>query len=179
VGIEGNGGIDFRQLGAKFRAAGKDGAAVRKVLTKTIRAKLARIVAEQKREALNMQVKGTRGKGAARREQFHTHRAKRARRGGYGLRNAVSRGIVSKVTYSGYKVGARISVSSAQLPQSQRRLPRRLNSRRGWRHPVWGNRDRWVQQHGEPYFDNPINRHRDEVRREVYAAVNEVMRTLQ
>lgn len=177
--VRSNGGDDFARLAGKFRAAGKDGAAIRKKLTGTIRKRLQRIVDEQKREALGMHVKGTRGRGAARREQFHGAHSKRARRGGHGLRAAVARGIRSKVSYSGRKLGARISVSTTTLPQSQRTLPRHLNAARGWRHPVWAHRDRWVRQVGEPYFDNPIRRHRASVAREVKADVDEVMRTLQ
>lgn len=174
-----NGGADFKALGRKFRAAGKDGAAIRKATTKTIRSHLQRIVDEQKHEALTMNVKGTRGRGALRREQFHGARRKRAQRGGYGLRSAVARGIKSKVAYTGFKLGARIVADSAAMPASQRKLPRYLNRKRGWRHPVWGHRDRWVDQVGEPYFDDPIRRHRRQVRKDVEATVNDVMRTLQ
>lgn len=177
--IRSNGGADFRALGLRFRRAGRDGAAIRSATTKRIRAILNRIVDEQKHAAQTMNVKGTRGRGALRREQFHGSRRRRALRGGHGLRRAVARGIKSKVAYSGYKLGARIVADSAALPASQRKLPRYLNRRRGWRHPVWGHRDRWVEQRGEPYFDDPIRRHRRQVRKDVQAVVDDVMRTLQ
>lgn len=177
--IRSNGGADFKALGLKFRKAGKDGAAIRKATTKKIRTILDRIVSEQKREATGMQVKGVRGRGGQRREQFHAAHSKRRRKDGHGLRTSVARGIKSKVAYSGFKLGARIVADSAALPASQRKLPRYLNRRRGWRHPVWGHRDRWVQQVGEPYFDNPIRRHRRQIRKEVAEVVDDVMRTLQ
>lgn len=177
--VRSNGGADFKALGLKFRRAGKDGAAIRKATTKTIRGHLDKIVDEQKHEAQTMTVKGTRGHGSRRREQFHGAHRKRALRGGHGLRSAVARGIKSKVSYSGFKLGARIVADTSALPASQRKLAAYLNRTRGWRHPVWGNRDRWVEQRGEPYFDRPIQRHRRQVRRDIEAAVNDVMRTLQ
>lgn len=177
--VRSNGGADFKALGVKFRKAGKDGAAIRKATTKTIRGHLQKIVDEQKHEAQTMTVKGTRGHGSRRREQFHGAHRKRAQRGGHSLRAAVARGIKSKVSYAGYKLGARIVADSAAMPASQRKLPRYLNRAKGWRHPVWGNRDRWVDQHGEPYFDDPIRRHRRQVRKDIEATVNDVMRTLQ
>lgn len=177
--VRSNGGADFKALGVKFRKAGKDGAAIRAATTKTIRGHLAKIVDEQKHEVQTMKVKGVRGRGSLRREQYHLAHRKRAARGGHSLRASVARGIKSKVAYSGYKLGARIVADSAAMPASQRKLPGYLNRRRGWRHPTWAHRDRWVQQVGEPYFDDPIRRHRKQVRKDVQATVDDVMRTLQ
>lgn len=176
--VRSNGGEDFRRLGVKFRAAGKDGAAMRKALTAAIRKELDKITAEQKRRAIGMRVKGVRGKGSSRRESYHQAHRKRAARGGHGLRASVARGIKSKVSYSGRKLGARVSADPSGLPQSQRKLPRYLNKPKGWRHPVWGNRERWVQQVGEEYFTEPIERLKPEVQKAVYRAVYEVLEQL-
>lgn len=167
---------DFAALGKKFRAAGKAGALVRRETTKAVQAELDVIVREQKHEAQTMHVKGTGGRGAARRAAFHGAHRKRARRGGHGLRSYVASAIKAKVSYSGYKLGARITVDPAALPQSQRKLPRALNSPRGWRHPTWGHRDRWVSQTGEPYFDRPIERHATRVRVRVGKVIDEALR---
>lgn len=176
-----SGGQDFKHLGQRFRAAGRDGAEVRKALTKTIQKELEVIVSEQKRMALGMKVKGATGTGTRRRQAFHEAaalrgRKVRARKGGYGLRAAVAQGIKSKVSYSGRKLGARLTVEVTHLPPSQRNLPRHLDRPKGWRHPVYGNRDVWVAQVGEPYFSEPIERHHSQVKRKVRAAVNDVMR---
>lgn len=176
--VHSNGGADFARLAAKFKAAGKDGAAIRKALTKTIQKELKKIVVEQQQAAKTMTVKDTKGRGAGRREAYHASKKKRASRTGHGLRATTAGAIKSKVAYTGRKIGARIYVDPAALPQSQRKLPRYLNRPKGWRHPTWAHRDRWVQQVGEPYFTHPINRHRDAVRRAVDAAVKDVMRTL-
>lgn len=166
---------DFAALGKKFRAAGKNGALVRRETSRAVQAELEVIVREQKREALAMRIKGTGGRGAARREAFHGVHRKRARVGGHSLRSYVAGAIKAKVSYTGYKLGARITVDPKALPQSQRKLPLSLNKPRGWRHPVWGNRNRWVAQVGEPYFDRPIERHRTGVRIRVAKVVNDAL----
>lgn len=178
-----NGGEDFKRLGARFRAAGKDGAAIRRVTTKRIQALMAKIVADQKAAVMALDVKGVKGKGTLRRQAFHEAAALRgkkvrARRGGYGLRAQVARGIKSKVSWSGRKLGARISVDTAQFPPSQKNLPRHLDNPRGWRHPVWGNRKVWVGQVGGPYFSGPIQRWRNTVRREIQDEITQLLRTL-
>lgn len=186
--IRTNGGEDFAALGKKFRAAGANGAAVRKKLTATIQKRLKRITDEQARALDAMKVKSVGGRGTTRREQFltaaasrklnRTGRKTRAARGGHGLRATVKRGIKSKVAYIGRKLGARVTVETNHMPPSQRKLPRHLDNPRGWRHPVWGNRSIWVRQVGAPWFSGPIERHRVSIRREVQQDVNEVMRTL-
>ncbi len=181
--VRASGGEDFKRLGAKFRAAGKDGAEIRKALTKTVQGHLNTIISEQKAAAVGMKVKGVKGRGTLRRSAFHQSaslrgRKARARKGGYGLRAAVAQGIKGKVSYTGKKLGARITVETSHLPPSQRTLPRHLDNPRGWRHPVWGNREVWVKQVGEPYFSGPIERHLPEVRRDIRAAVDDVMRRL-
>lgn len=193
-----SGAEDFKRLSAKFRAAGANGAAIRKATTATVQKRLARITDEQKSAALNvkMTVKSNAPNarvrnstksigGTRRREAFHQSarlrgRNVRARVGGYGLRASTARAIKSKVNYTGRKLGARVLVDPSAMPPSQRRLPRHLDNPRGWRHPTFHNRTSrgWVTQYGEPYFSSPIERHRDEVRREIKADVDEVMRTL-
>lgn len=178
-----SGGESFKRLGQKFRAAGKDGAAMRKVLTKTVQGHLNVIVSEQKARALGMKVKGVKGKGTLRRQAFHQSaslrgRKVRARKGGYSLRAAVAQGIKGKVSYTGRKLGARITVETSHMPPSQRNLPRHLDNPRGWRHPVPGNREIWVKQVGEPYFSEPIARHIGKVRRDIRADVDDMLRRL-
>lgn len=178
-----SGADDFKRLAAKFKAAGKDGAAIRKKTTATVQKRLSRITDEQKARALGMNVKGVKGGGTARREGFHQAarlRGKnvRTKKGGYGLRAATARAVKSKVNYTGRKLGARVYVDSSAMPPSQRNLPRHLDNPRGWRHPVYGNRAKWVKQVGEPYFSGPIAKFRETVRREIKNDIDEVMRTL-
>lgn len=178
-----SGAEDFKKLAAKFKAAGANGAAIRKKTTATVQKRLSRITDEQKSAALNMKVKGVQGGGTRRREGFHEAKRlrgkkPRAPKGGHGLRASTARAIKSKVNYTGRKLGARVLVDPSAMPPSQRRLPRHLDNPRGWRHPVHGHRDRWVKQVGEPYFSGPIAKHREAVRREIKSDIDEVMRTL-
>lgn len=176
--VHSNGGDDFAKLAGKFRAAGKNGAAVRKALTKTIQTALKKVVTEQQHAARAMKVRGTAGRGSARRAAFYATKRKRSMRGGHGLRASTASAIKSRVSYTGRKMGARIWVDPSLFPQSQRKLPRYLNRSKGWRHPVYGNRKVWVAQVGEPYFDKPIERNRAALDKAVRAAVSDVMRTL-
>lgn len=183
--VRATGADDFRALAAKFKAAGKDGAAIRKATTATIQSHLRKTVAKIRAKASGMKVKGSRGRGSLRREQFTKARHPKSRRHEHGLRASVARGVKSRVSYTGFKVGARIFVDSSGLPQSQRRLPRYLNARGGWRHPVFKRRtgkgrlvDVWVRQIGEPYFDGPIREDKAALRRDIDATVNAVLRRL-
>lgn len=181
-----SGADDFKRLAGKFRAAGVNGAAIRKTLTKTIQKRLSRIAEEQKSAALSMSVKGVKSTGGTRRRQaFHEAarlrgRNVRARKGGHGLRASTARAIKSKVNYTGRRLGARLLVDPSAMPPSQRRLPRHLDNPRGWRHPTFNNRTArgWVTQYGEPYFSRPISRHREAVVREIKNDIDQVMRTL-
>jgi hypothetical protein len=185
---------DFARLAGRFKAAGRDGAAIRRALTATIQKQLKTVVSDIQSEARGMTVKGVGGRGSVRRAQYDealeqrrraraqaAGRAYRARRGSTatGLRARIAQATKSRVQYTGRRIGAKIYIDGAMFPPSQRRLPRLLNNPAGWRHPVWGHKDRkWARQVGEPYFDRPIHRHRDRVRREVGLAVDKVMRTL-
>jgi len=177
--ITSNGGADFRALAGRFRKAGKDGAAVRKALTKVIQAELKTITDEQKHNYLAVASRGVAGKGSGRREGFYRVHHPRGRTKVHGLRSTSARAIKSKVNYTGRRIGARIYIDASVLPQSQRKLPKHINTGH-WRHPVWGHRSNWVTQIATPpgAFDKPIIRRRDAVRRKVNAAVNEVLRTL-
>ncbi len=182
--ISTSGGENFKRLGMRFRAAGKDGAEIRRATTKTVQKHLDVIVREQRAAVLGMKVKGARGSGTRRRQAFHQAaslrgRKVRERKGGYGLRAAVAQGIKGKVSYSGRKLGARISAENSHLPPSQRKLPRYLDREKGWRHPLFGHREHWYAQFGEPYFTDPIKRHQTQVRRDIRATVDDVMRRIE
>lgn len=186
--ITSNGGADFKQLAGAFARAGARGAAVRKATTKAIQGHLAKITDEQKAEIMAWKTGGRAGHGSRRRQQFNeaasarvrarTGRVKRARKS-HSLRTYIRGAIKSRVSYTGRRIGARVFVDPSALPPSQRTLPGHVDNPRGWRHPVWKNRKRWVRQFGTPYFSRPIERRRQYVMRDVQAEVDKVMRTLQ
>lgn len=75
-----------------------------------------------------------------------------------GLRSTVASRVKVSVRISGKRPGVRIRVSKAGMPRGFNNAPKRLNSAKGWRHPVFGNRDLWVTQHGKPgWFDDTVS----------------------
>jgi hypothetical protein len=93
---------------------------------------------------------------------------------GLGLRESIARATKLKVTARGVK----FYVDSSKMPESQRNLPRLLDSEKGWRHPLFGNREDWVDQKGQPYFGATIKKKAPEFRRAIENAMNEVKRDL-
>jgi hypothetical protein len=186
--ITSNGGTDFRQLAAKFKAAGQHGAAVRKATTKAIQSHLSRITDEQKAEIMAWKPGGVSGRGETRRQRYSEAQAAsrfarsgrtRRPRASHSLRSYIRGAIKSRVAYTGRRIGAKIFVDPSALPPSQRNLPKHVDNPRGWRHPVWGHRDRWSHQSGTPYFSGPIERHYTRIAADVQAEVDKAMRTLQ
>lgn len=94
------------------------------------------------------------------------------------LRASVARRIRPEVKLSGRAPGVRIKARKTENVRGFRNAPKRLNSPKGWRHPVWG-RDVWVQQLGQPrFFDEPIERRRGEFRGAVVRAMHDTARRL-
>lgn len=83
---------------------------------------------------------------------------------GEGLRQAVAAQVESIVRTSGPRAGARIRAGKPAV-RGFRNAPARLNSLRGWRHPVFGDYDTWVHQTGAPdWFDGTLRRLRPALR---------------
>jgi len=84
-----------------------------------------------------------------------------------GLRARIAAG-VGVTTQS---KGVRITTS---MPPGQEELPRgEDNGLRGWRHPVFGNRDVWVQQRGGSWFKNTIADDRPRFEKSLGAVLDE------
>ena len=81
--------------------------------------------------------------------------------------------VASRLT--GDRAGVRVSIGRTGMPRGFRNAPKRLNRAEGWRHPVFGDTEKWVQQRGPAgYFDDPLNERRDEMRAAVVRAVEEM-----
>jgi len=76
------------------------------------------------------------------------------------------------------RVGVFIKATGAALPASQRPMVRRWNRDKGFRHPVYGHRDRWVKQYGHPYFQAVLDAKAPGLAREVRAAMDEALTSL-
>jgi hypothetical protein len=102
------------------------------------------------------------------------HRAKQAVKAasGAGLRDTIARAVSTSVSTSGPAgVNATWRTRADRMPNRQRKLPKNFNNPKGWRHPVFGNRNVWATQLGRPYFDVVIKKHRDELAEKVSQAV--------
>lgn len=86
------------------------------------------------------------------------------------LRSSIAGAITVSVTGS----GVRIKVNGARLGK-RRALPGKIDEGQ-WRHPVFGNRNAWVSQRGQPWFGVTFDRHRTQIRRAVLDAVTDAVR---
>jgi hypothetical protein len=184
---------DFLKLAKKLREAGSGGKAIRRELTGTFNRMLKPIVTDVQTAVRNVKVRGASGRGAMSRGRFHDaadlRRISKAQAAGKvsrrrkssrptGLRSSIARGVRSRVQWSAIKFGVRVYIDTSGLPQSQRKLPRFLDGQGRWRHPVWGHRDRWVDQFGSPYFRTTIKPHEKRLRAEVRRTVDTALRKL-
>lgn len=124
-------------LAALVRAirAEEDGKQLRKDLAKNMRDALRPGAAEAKSSIMAMSSAGLRT--------------------GPALRSAISRKIRPEVKLGGRWSGARVKAFKTKNLRGFPNAPKRTNRAGGWRHPVWGDRDRWVTQVGKiDWFDD-------------------------
>jgi hypothetical protein len=93
-----------------------------------------------------------------------------------GLRETIARAIRISVRTTG-NPGARLWIDRSRIPPDQRSLPERLDEGR-WRHPVFGNRRRWVTQYAAPWWGVTIRRHETRMRAAVARVLDDVERRL-
>lgn len=111
-------------------------------------------------------------KGPATEAQVHqvktAHRARQTAKAeaGAGLRESIARATTGAISTGSKATGVSVTwkVKASRMPNSQRKLAKAFNSAKGWRHPVFGDREDWVTQHGTPYFDTVIKKHQGELR---------------
>jgi hypothetical protein len=93
-----------------------------------------------------------------------------------GLRRRVASGVAIQAG-AGRGLGVRI-VTGMRDPQ-ERNLPRYLDDSRGWRHPTFGHRDRWVHQDtGGSWFRAPIAEHRPQMTRDLQQVLDDAAETI-
>lgn len=70
------------------------------------------------------------------------------------LRSSIAKKIRPEVKLGGRWTGARVKAFKTKNIRGFPNAPKRTNSARGWRHPVYGNTDVWVHQRGKlEWFD--------------------------
>jgi hypothetical protein len=154
---------DLKRLGKALRQAG-DGKALRKELTGGMRGVLRPLVPRVRAAYLAGPSKGA-----------------RRRRPGPGLRSLLAGSVRVEVRLTGKQAGARIRADGRRLPSGMKALPRYWEgtNRRGWRHPVFGNREVWTAQPPHPAFNAAVRPAEAAARREVDRIVREVARKLE
>jgi hypothetical protein len=168
---------EYRKLAKELRKAGKTD--LRKQLRKQI-ADAGRPVLDDVKAAVRDMPVTSRGGGGAQRRRFNVARASTERakasaaRRGAGLRSTIASATKLQITAK----GVRFVVQSSKLPADQRTLPRHLDSEKGWRHPVFGDRDVWVTQKGRPYFGSTIKRKAPAFRKAIVDAMEKIRQQL-
>lgn len=99
------------------------------------------------------------------------------------LRVLLAKSVRLEVRTAGKLAGARIRADGRRMPNRMKSLPAYWEperSRRRWRHPVFGNREVWVQQPAPgPTFYRVLAPHADDTARVIERVVNDVRRKLE
>lgn len=104
----------------------------------------------------------------------------KARRRGGSLRGQLARATQMSVRTGGRRAGVRIGVSGKRMPEGMRSLPRYVEGTKPrWRHPVFGDRDVWVDQEAWPTATPVVERHEHEVVAAVNRVADRIRRKLQ
>jgi hypothetical protein len=99
------------------------------------------------------------------------------RTGSSSLRQAIAKEIRQETRLTGKSAKVKIKVRKQQI-RGFKNPAKHTNSAKGWRHPVFPQRGRegettWVRQVGKPgWFDDEMQRHREEYRAAVKAAMD-------
>ena len=95
------------------------------------------------------------------------------------LRSSVAKKIRPEVKLGGRWSGARVKAFKTKNIRNFPNAPKRLNRAGGWRHPVFGSREVWVQQHGKvDWFDHAFQGRESEYRAAVEQAMEDMARRI-
>jgi hypothetical protein len=99
--------------------------------------------------------------------------AYRAQGTGGGTYEAIAQSVQIKVA-AGKNAGVSLGVNTRKLTPRQRAVAR--GTEKGtWRHPVFGNRERWVSQTANPVFGPIVAQELPAIQREVLAAIQDTV----
>lgn len=80
---------------------------------------------------------------------------------------------------TGANPGATVWIDKGRMPPELKNVPAQLNQGR-LRHPVFGNKRRWVNQYASPpWWDTVVRRHTPRMEREVARVLDDVRRRLE
>lgn len=146
---------NLRAINRALRAE-EDGKALRKELTRNMREALRPGAADAKSSIMSM--------------------ASTTPHDGPALKTAIARKIRPEVRISGKFPGAKIKAFKTKNLRGFPNAPKRTNRASGWRHPVYGNREVWVQQTGKvKWFDRAFEGQDERYRQAVQSALADMV----
>ncbi|TCJ23020.1 hypothetical protein [Nocardioides jejuensis] len=144
---------DFRTLFARSSLVEQQ---LRTTLRRNIRTEGKRIVSEVQAEA--------------QRGSYKTNR---------GLRRRIAAGVQLSISTEARRPGVAIRATPKAMQPGEGNLVAAWQARRGWRHPVRGNAEKWVPQIGRPgFFYSTVSRQQPALTRVVRAAMVEAADSL-
>lgn len=108
----------------------------------------------------------------------------------WGMREAMVKGTRASIVTGG-KTGARAGIRIQSKPKPVTYTTRggakvhdfpiaAFNARRGvFRHPVFGNREKWSEQQGRPWFGAVVYQHQEDVRRRIAEALSDAAKAME
>jgi hypothetical protein len=94
---------------------------------------------------------------------------------GQALRAGIARRVTIETRLSGRSAGVKLRAKKTPNIRDFANAPKRLNRRKPFRHPLFGNREQWVTQTGKPgWFDDAVNQRRGEYRRAVAQVLDDM-----
>jgi hypothetical protein len=94
-----------------------------------------------------------------------------------GLRLRIAKCVQTWVEIRGDMVSAGVEVNAARMPSGQKSLPLMLNGDKVWRHPLFGDRERWYGQSAHPYFARAVALYGPASERAVQRAADQITAT--
>jgi hypothetical protein len=95
------------------------------------------------------------------------------------LRAAVAKQTKLSVRTAGKHPGISIYVLKSGMPRGFKNAPKYLQVAKGWRHPVFGDKTRWVRQIGKPgWFDETLRPFREPAKKAAGDALDAVARRI-
>jgi hypothetical protein len=95
-----------------------------------------------------------------------------------GLRGALSKATRLEVKTVGKQAGVAIRVDGRKMPAHMKSLPSMVEGKKRWRHPVYGNRNNWVNQPSEPYFYRVVRAAGPAARRAVGRVMDDISKDI-
>jgi hypothetical protein len=151
--------FDDLQLLARALREGEDGKELRKELARNLRAALKPAADQAKSSIMAMPSHGSRTAPA--------------------LRSSIAKKIRPEVKLGGRWTGARLKARKTRNVRGFVNAPKRTQMARGWRSPLFGNRDVWVTHRGKAdWFDSSVQGGKDEYKAAVVAAMEAMARRI-